>query len=115
MEDRTENKESRLYILALLVCGIGFLLFFSIYVMPPLIKKPDIIGAFAAGFVNPFATGYSVDVIMCWVVLAIWVLHERMKFGVKYGWIALVLGVIPGVATGFSLYLLIRMKNARSV
>ncbi|MFK7908764.1 MAG: DUF2834 domain-containing protein [Chitinophagales bacterium] len=85
-----------------------FTAIFCMVVVPPLIENPDIIGAFAAGFVNPYASGYSTDVICCWVILFLWVVYEYPK--VKYGWVCLLLGIVPGVAVGFALYLLLRMN-----
>jgi hypothetical protein len=52
---------------------------------------------------------------MCWFVLASWIVYEKAKHGVKHGWIPLLLGLVPGVATGFALYLLIRMRQGRAV
>lgn len=89
----------------------GFAAVFAVVVMPPLLDNPDILGAALAGFVNPYAAGYATDTIMCWCVLAVWVLYEARATGIKYGWIALVLGVVPGVATGFAIYLLIRLNQ----
>lgn len=91
----------------LLLFALLFSLFFFFVVIPAFIDDWNIIAAFAGGFVNPFAAGYSTDVIFCWLILAVWVLYER-QMGVKYGWICLVLGIVPGVAVGFALYLLIR-------
>ncbi len=90
-------------LIALIFCAV-----FAVVVIPPLLENPDILGAFAAGFVNPFAAGYSTDVILCWVVMAIWVVYERVNLAVKHGWICLVLGVVPGVVVGFALYLIVR-------
>ena len=78
---------------------------------PPMLENPDIIGAFAAGFVNPYATGYSLDTIMCWVALTTWVAYEAKARPVKHGWIAPLLGLVPGVATGFAVYLLLRLNS----
>ncbi len=89
--------------------AIIFTIIFSIVVIPPLIENPDIAGAFAAGFVNPYSSGYSADVFCCWAILLIWVIYEYPK--VKYGWICLIFGIIPGVAVGFALYLLLRMHQ----
>lgn len=89
--------------------AIIFTLIFSVMVIPPLIKNPDIIGAFAAGFVNPYSSGYAIDVFCCWAILFLWVIYELPK--VKYGWVCLILGIIPGVAVGFALYLLLRMRQ----
>lgn len=91
--------------------GLLFTLIFCLVVVPPLIQNPDIIGALTAGFVNPYASGYSADVICCWFILFIWVIYESPK--VKHGWICLVLGLVPGVAVGFALYLILRSKQLK--
>lgn len=90
-----------------------FTAIFAVVVVPPLIAEPDIIGAFAAGFVNPYASGYSSDVIICWLILAAWVAYEARTLGVQHGWICLLLGIVPGVAVGFALYLLLRRRQLR--
>jgi len=87
-----------------------FALLFVVVVIPPLIGDPDLLGAITAGFVNPYATGYSLDTIMCWVVLTTWVIYEAKTRPVKHGWIAPLLGLVPGVATGFAVYLLLRLN-----
>ena len=46
-----------------LLFAAAFSLVFLFVVVPPLLESGDIIGAFAAGFVNPFSAGYSTDVI----------------------------------------------------
>ena len=94
--------------------GLGFALAFSILCIPPLIENPDVIGALAAGFVNPYASGYALDAILCWCVLAIWVAYEAKTLGMRHGWVALLLGVAPGVATGFAAYLLLRLHQQKS-
>lgn len=91
--------------------GIAFAIVFTIVVVPALIESGDIMGAFAAGFVNPFASGYSTDTLMCWAVLAVWVIYEARTHQIKHGWIALLIGVAPGVATGFALYLIMRHRQ----
>lgn len=95
--------------IGLWLIAILFTVIFSVVVIPPLIENPDIIGAFAAGFVNPYSSGYSVDVFCCWGILFLWVLYEIPK--IKHGWVCLILGIIPGVAVGFALYLLLRMQQ----
>ncbi len=92
--------------------AILFTIIFCMVVIPPLIENPDIIAAFAAGFVNPYASGYSTDVFCCWFILFFWVVYEYPK--VKYGWVCLVLGIVPGVAVGFALYLLMRTNQLKS-
>ncbi|MEM8498048.1 MAG: DUF2834 domain-containing protein [Pseudomonadota bacterium] len=94
--------------------AVIFTVFFCVTVIPPLIDNPDIIGAFSAGFVNPYASGYSTDVILCWAVLAIWVVYEAQNYSVQHGWVCLLLGVVPGVAVGLSLYLLLRHHHFAS-
>ncbi len=89
--------------------AVGFAVFFAIYVAPPALQTGDIIGAFAAGFVNPFAAGYSTDTILCGVLLLIWVLYERTQIVVPLWWVVPPLTLVPGVATGFGLYLVLRL------
>ena len=97
----------------ILAIGLAFCGVFFVVVIPPLIEHPDVMGAFAAGFVNPYATGYSIDVILCWFALAIWVVHEASTYGVCHGWLCLLLGLVPGVAVGFCLYLIIRSNQLK--
>ncbi|MDF1628520.1 MAG: DUF2834 domain-containing protein [Alcanivoracaceae bacterium] len=98
----------RLFRLALILVAIGFTAVFCVVVVPPLVANPDVFGAFAAGFVNPYAAGYSSDVLFCWAALAIFVVYEARVLSVKHGWLCLVLGIVPGVAVGLALYFLIR-------
>ncbi|MEL7030990.1 MAG: DUF2834 domain-containing protein [Pseudomonadota bacterium] len=94
-----------------LTIGILFALAFAIIVVPPLWQSGDIFGAFAAGFVNPYASGYSLDVILCALILFVWIIYERQARGIKYGWIAIPLSFVPGVATGFAVYLVLRSRQ----
>ena len=100
-----------LYKALLITLAAGFAAAFVMICVPPLIENPDIVGAALAGFVNPFASGYATDVLFCWAVLAVWVIYEARTLGIRHGWVALLLGVVPGVATGFAVYLLMRMKQ----
>lgn len=97
--------------IALIALASFFTIAFVVVVIPPLLKNPDILGAFAAGFVNPYASGYSLDVFTCWAVLAAWVVYEAKSKDIRHGWVALLLGVVPGVAVGFSVYLFLRLKQ----
>lgn len=101
----------RSFRVAVIAVGLAFTAFFSVLVVPPLIDDPDILGAFGAGFVNPYASGYSADVIACWVILAIWIVFEARSRSVKHGWLCLVVGVVPGVAVGFAAYLVLRSNQ----
>ena len=88
-----------------------FTALFAYWCLPPLIADPDIIGALAAGFVNPYSSGYSADVLACWVILSAWIIYERRAFGVRHGLWCILLGATPGVAVGFAGYLLLRMRQ----
>ncbi|MEG9226335.1 DUF2834 domain-containing protein [Aeromicrobium sp. Sec7.5] len=91
------------------VVGAGFALAFAAIVVPALVRDGgDVVGGLAAGFVNPYSSGYSLDVLCCWAVLAIWIVVDRRELQVRHGWVCLVLGIVPGVATGFAAYLLLR-------
>ena len=102
--------ERQFHTVAVLVAA-GFTVLFAVVVVPLLVAEPDIIGAFAAGFVNPYASGYSADVIACWLILALWVLFEARTKGVRHGWLCLLVGIVPGVAVGFAAYLVIRSRQ----
>jgi len=104
---------NRSFIISISLIAIAFVIFFSVSVIPALLQDFDIAGAFAAGFVNPYSSGYSVDVIACWLILLVWILYERHSLNIKYGWVCVVLGVVPGVAAGFAAYLIIRLKQLK--
>lgn len=91
--------------------GLAFAIAFCVIVVPPLLASGDVIGAFGAGFVNPYASGYSLDAILSAFILLVWVIYERNARGVKNGWIAILLALVPGVATGFAAYLILRSRT----
>ena len=95
----------------IIAAALVFAVLFSLWCIPPLIAHPDLIGAFAAGVVNPYASGYSADTLACWVILSAWIAFEARAKGVRYGWVCALLGVVPGVAVGFAGYLLLRMRQ----
>lgn len=101
--------KEKIFKISVSLVAIIFSVIFCVLVVPPLIENPDIIGALGGGFVNPYASGYAADVFSCWVVLLLWVIFESPK--VKYGWVCLILGFVPGVAVGFAVYLLLRTKQ----
>ncbi len=103
----------KVFQVSLVFVGLAFTLFFLFFVLPPLIDNPDIVGAIAAGFANPYAAGYSTDVVFCWLTLAIWVVFEARTRAIKNGWICLAVGVVPGVAVGFAAYLLLRTAQLK--
>jgi len=94
-----------------LILGAGFALAFCIVVVPALIETKDVAGAFAAGFVNPFSSGYSLDAIFCGLILVCLVVYERSTLGIKHGWVVLPLSFVPGVATAFAVYLVLRSRQ----
>ena len=95
----------------MVLVAVTFSVFFAVTVIPALLQDGDVIGAFQAGFVNPYSSGYSLDVILCWVTLLIWVIYEARNYSIKYGWICVVLGVVPGVAVGLPAYLILRSRQ----
>lgn len=97
-----------------IVIAILFTCAFCVLVLPPLFENFDVLGAFAAGFVNPYASGYSTDVIFCWIILAVWVRYEAVKYAIRHGWVCLLLGLVPGVAVGFALYLVLRQRHLKN-
>lgn len=101
----------RTFRILLVTISIAFVAYFGVVVVPPLIASGDVPGAFAAGFANPYASGYSADVIGCWAVLAVWVGHEARAHSIRGGWLCLLLGIVPGVVVGLSAYLIIRHQQ----
>ena len=97
--------------IVLVALGAAFALAFAAICGPAFLQNPDVVAAFGAGFVNPFSTGYALDTIFCWLVLAAWVVFDAKVNGVRHGWVALAVGVVPGVATGLAVYLLLRLRQ----
>lgn len=106
---RKNPMKEKLFQYVLLTIALAFTIFFFFYVIPPALSPFDPWSAILGGFVNPFASGYSTDVILCWVILAAWIIYDSDR--VKHGWICILLGAVPGVAVGFALYLIMRMKQ----
>ena len=91
-----------IYRYSLVLIAIGFAAFFFITLGPLLIQNPDVVEAFKAGYVNPYSSGFATDAIACWFVLTVWVIYDYRKHNIQYGWVAVLLGLVPGVATGFA-------------
>jgi len=109
LEERRVSRKTFETLVATL--GVMFALCFMVIVVPPLWQSGDVFGAFAAGFVNPFASGYSLDVILCALILYVWIFYERKAYGIRHGWIAVPLSLLPGVATAFAVYLVLRSQQ----
>lgn len=101
----------RLFRISLVTVSFVFVAYFGVVVVPPLLESGDLLGAFRAGFANPYSSGYSADAIACWLVLAAWVTFEGRTLGVRGGWFCLALGIAPGVVVGFAAYLLLRARQ----
>ena len=99
----------------LITISLIFTIGFIVVIAPLLIKNPDIYLAFASGFVNPFAAGFTTDTILTWWALCIWIVYEAKTLSIKHGWICIILGLVPGVAVGLSLYLVVRMQQINEV
>lgn len=95
------------------IFGLAFTLAFVVIVVPALLVDGDVIGGFAAGFVNPYASGYSLDVIITALILITWIVYEQQTQRVRYGWICIPLCFVPGVATAFALYLILRTRTVQ--
>jgi hypothetical protein len=98
-----------IYRIVLVLLGGGFAVVSSFLCIPPMLEGP--VDVRKAVFVNPFSSAFALDAIFCFLLLVAWVAYEARAKGVRHGWIAIVLGVSPGVATGFAFYLWLRMKQ----
>lgn len=95
--------------------ALGFAIAFCIIALPAALQETNPLRFVTDAYVNPYSSGYATDTLTCWCVLAVWIVHEAKAEGIRHGWVALLLGVVPGVATGFAAYLLIRSRQqARS-
>lgn len=98
----------RNFLIIIAAIGLGFSAIFGVTVLPLLLRDFDPFGAIAAGFVNPFSSGFALDTLSSWLVLSIWIVYETRARGIRHGWISIVLGIVPGTVTGLASYLIIR-------
>jgi Terpene cyclase DEP1 len=97
---------------SLVALAVTFTIVFVVLIPPALIRDGfDFWGAARDTFVNPYASGVSVDVLMSYAVLVVWVFHEARTRQVRRGWIALALGLVTGLTVGLVAYLLIRLRQ----
>ena len=90
----------------------AFSALFFVRVVPalwPVVDLPKV--ALLDGLVNPTALGYTADTLATGLVLIAWILYERVALGVRRGWIAILLCLVPGVVAGLTAYLLIRQAE----
>lgn len=100
-----------LYRSMLWILALGFAVAFCIIALPAALQETNPLRFVTDAYVNPYSSGYATDTLSCWAVLAVWIIHEARTEDVRHGWVALLLGVVPGVATGFAVYLLLRSKQ----
>ncbi len=81
--------------------------------VPAQISNPDMIFALTSGFVNPYSSVYSADLLVCWAILALWIWYEAKVHSIKRGWLCILLGFAPGVAVGLSVYLIMRNRQLK--
>lgn len=104
----------RVYVASLVLIAGAFSVAFFALIVPGIFPIHDFVQqTLLNGYVNPTAAGYTTDTLACACVLTAWVIYERITLGIRGGWIALVVSVVPGVAVGFAAYLLIRMRGLR--
>ena len=96
----------------LIALGVAFIATIGIVVIPTFLDDGlNLITAVDEAFANPYASGVAIDLLFTYVVLAAWVIYEYQYRDVQHGWIALVLGLVVGVAIGLVFYLLIRHRE----
>lgn len=101
----------------LIAIAVAFTVLFVVIPVPALLddRPGGLVDAFfSASFQNPFAAGYSLDVWATGFALLTWIVHEWRAYGVRRGWIAVLLSFVPGVAVGLVAYLLIREPQLRT-
>ena len=106
------HMNERAFKATIIAAAAVFTALFTYWCIPPQVANPDIIGAFAAGFVNPYASGYAADTLACWAILTAWIAYEARTKSVRHGWVCVLLGIVPGVAVGFAAYLLLRQRSS---
>ncbi len=70
-QERASLMSTQSFRLSLLVLAAAFTVAFALVCIPPLVENPDIVAAFAGGFVNPYASGYALDIFFTWGILAV--------------------------------------------
>jgi len=96
----------------LLLIAAAFTVAVAVVVAPPLVEDDlGVVQAFRDAFANPYASGFAIDTLFTFAVLCVWVVYEAQRRGVRRGWIALVVCLVPGVAAGLATYLLIRHQK----
>ena len=102
----------RIFKAGLIAFAAVFTILFVLIIPPALIDDGfDFWGGARHTFDNPYAAGVSVDVLLAYGVLGLWVVYEALTKQVRRGWIALVLGLVTGLTVGLAAYLWIRLRQ----
>ena len=95
-------------LIALTFCALFFTL-----VVPPVVSTSDFMrAALFDGFVNPTARGYTLDTLCTGLLVLAWIAYERVRYGIRHGWVAALLVFVPGVVVGLAVYLWLRSRHA---
>jgi hypothetical protein len=106
----------RIFRAGLIALAVVFTVLFVAIIPPALIDDGfDFWGGALRTFDNPYAAGVSIDVLLAYGVLALWVVYEAVTKHIRRGWVALLLGLVTGLTVGLAIYLLIRMRQVREV
>jgi Protein of unknown function DUF2834 len=73
----------------------------------------DLVGFYRLGFANPAAASLTVDLMVAFVVFAVWVLPEAARLGMRRAWLYPVLGFFVSLAFAFPLFLMLRERRLR--
>jgi hypothetical protein len=96
----------------LIALGLGFVVTIGVVVVPTFLADGlNVVTALDDAFANTYASGFAIDTLFTYFVLAAWVIYEYQYRAVQHGWVALVLGLVIGVAAGLVFYLLIRHRE----
>jgi hypothetical protein len=112
--DSVQGTADRLFWAAVGLIALTFAALFFTLVLPPIMQTSDFVrGALLDGFANPTARGYTLDTLCTGLVVLAWIAYERVRYGVRHGWIAALLVFVPGVVVGLAAYLWLRSRPRR--
>jgi hypothetical protein len=74
----------------------------------------DPIAFFRLGFVNAAASSLTLDLLVAFVVFALWSVIESRRIDMRFGWAYPLLGLVTAFAFVLPLYLLLRERHLRT-
>jgi hypothetical protein len=74
----------------------------------------DPVGFFRLGFVNAAASSLTTDLLVAFVVFALWSVIESRRIRMSFGWAYPLLALVTAFAFAFPLYLLLRERHLRT-